>query len=110
MNNGRQARILTAFMDRFKIPYTLCFGNHDCELGAFVIRTSLLIYLLRENIVYSLKVTDIFTEWGISLLILLMIIIKLCFRLLCLTLICMVMEAGSTADLIVYTRIRLNGV
>ena len=35
MNNGRQARILTAFMDRFKIPYTLCFGNHDCELGAF---------------------------------------------------------------------------
>ena len=23
MNNGRQARILTAFMDRFKIPYTL---------------------------------------------------------------------------------------
>lgn len=35
INNGRQARILTAFMDRFKIPYTLCFGNHDCELGAF---------------------------------------------------------------------------
>ncbi len=34
MNNRRQAQKLIAFMDAFAIPYTLVFGNHDCEIGA----------------------------------------------------------------------------
>lgn len=34
MNNRRQAKKLTAFLDRFGIPYTMVFGNHDCEMGA----------------------------------------------------------------------------
>ena len=110
MNNGRQARILTAFMDRFKIPYTLCFGNHDCELGAFCNKDELADIFAEGKYCIFTKGNRYIYGVGNSLLILLMIIIKLCFRLLCLTLICMVMEAGSTADLIVYTRIRLNGV
>lgn len=32
LNNRRQAKRLTKFLDRFEIPYTLVFGNHDCEL------------------------------------------------------------------------------
>lgn len=32
LDNGRQARKLMEFLDRFEIPYTLVFGNHDCEL------------------------------------------------------------------------------
>ena len=34
MNNGKQARKLMSFLDRFAIPYTLVFGNHDCEMGS----------------------------------------------------------------------------
>lgn len=34
MNNGKQARKLIAFLDGFQIPYTMVFGNHDCEMGA----------------------------------------------------------------------------
>ena len=34
MNNRKQANKLMAFFDRLKIPYTLVFGNHDCELGS----------------------------------------------------------------------------
>lgn len=34
MNNEKQARKLIAFMDDFQIPYTMVFGNHDCEMGA----------------------------------------------------------------------------
>lgn len=34
MNNGRQAKKLMAFLDGFEIPYTLVFGNHDCEIGS----------------------------------------------------------------------------
>lgn len=34
LNNGRQARKLMAFLDGFEIPYTLVFGNHDCEMGS----------------------------------------------------------------------------
>ena len=34
MNNGKQAKKLMTFLDGFKIPYTLVFGNHDCELGS----------------------------------------------------------------------------
>lgn len=33
-NNRMQARKLMAFLDGFEIPYTLVFGNHDCEIGA----------------------------------------------------------------------------
>lgn len=33
-NNRRQAQKLTAFLDDFEIPYTMVFGNHDCELGS----------------------------------------------------------------------------
>ena len=33
-NNRMQARKLMAFLDGFEIPYTLVFGNHDCELGS----------------------------------------------------------------------------
>lgn len=33
-NNRRQAKELTAFLDSFAIPYTMVFGNHDCEMGA----------------------------------------------------------------------------
>lgn len=33
-NNRRQAEKLLAFLDGFAIPYTLVFGNHDCEIGA----------------------------------------------------------------------------
>lgn len=32
MNNRKQAQKLTGFLDHFEIPYTLVFGNHDCEL------------------------------------------------------------------------------
>lgn len=35
MNNKRQANFLIHFMDSFKIPYTMVFGNHDSEIGAF---------------------------------------------------------------------------
>lgn len=34
MNNRKQAKKLMAFLDSFEIPYTLVFGNHDCELGS----------------------------------------------------------------------------
>ena len=33
-DNRRQAMRLVEFLDGFAIPYTLVFGNHDCELGA----------------------------------------------------------------------------
>lgn len=33
MNNKKQAERFIRFIDRFKIPYTLVFGNHDCEMG-----------------------------------------------------------------------------
>ena len=33
-NNRRQARKLMDFLDGFAIPYTLVFGNHDCEIGS----------------------------------------------------------------------------
>lgn len=32
LNNRKQAIKLMEFLDRFEIPYTLVFGNHDCEL------------------------------------------------------------------------------
>ena len=32
LNNRKQAQKLTEFLDRFEIPYTLVFGNHDCEM------------------------------------------------------------------------------
>lgn len=32
LNNRKQAKKLMEFLDRFAIPYTLVFGNHDCEL------------------------------------------------------------------------------
>lgn len=32
LNNGKQAKKLTEFLDGFGLPYTLVFGNHDCEL------------------------------------------------------------------------------
>lgn len=31
LNNRKQAQKLTEFLDRFEVPYTLVFGNHDCE-------------------------------------------------------------------------------
>lgn len=34
MNNKKQAQRLLAFLDGFQIPYTLVFGNHDCEMGS----------------------------------------------------------------------------
>lgn len=34
INNRKQAKRLMAFLDSFEIPYTLVFGNHDCELGS----------------------------------------------------------------------------
>ena len=34
MNNGMQAAKLMKFLDGFEIPYTLVFGNHDCEMGS----------------------------------------------------------------------------
>ena len=34
MDNRKQAEKLMAFLDGFEIPYTLVFGNHDCELGS----------------------------------------------------------------------------
>lgn len=33
-NNGKQAKKLLAFLDGFQIPYTMVFGNHDCEMGS----------------------------------------------------------------------------
>lgn len=32
LNNGKQAKRLMEFLDGFQLPYTLVFGNHDCEL------------------------------------------------------------------------------
>ncbi len=32
LNNRKQAQKLMEFLDGFEIPYTLVFGNHDCEL------------------------------------------------------------------------------
>ena len=34
LNNRKQAKKLMAFLDGFQIPYTLVFGNHDCEMGS----------------------------------------------------------------------------
>lgn len=34
LDNEKEARKLTAFMDAFKTPYALIFGNHDTEMGA----------------------------------------------------------------------------
>lgn len=34
LNNRNQAKKLMAFLDSFEIPYTLVFGNHDCEIGS----------------------------------------------------------------------------
>ena len=34
MDNRKEARKFLAFMDSFQIPYTMVFGNHDCEMGA----------------------------------------------------------------------------
>lgn len=34
MNNRKQAQKLLEFLDSFQIPYTLVFGNHDCEMGS----------------------------------------------------------------------------
>lgn len=34
MNNRKQAKKLMAFLDGFQIPYTMVFGNHDCEMGS----------------------------------------------------------------------------
>ena len=33
-NNRKQANKLLEFLDSFEIPYTLVFGNHDCEIGS----------------------------------------------------------------------------
>lgn len=35
LNNRKQAKKLLQFLDGFQIPYTLVFGNHDCEMGSF---------------------------------------------------------------------------
>lgn len=35
MNNGKEAKELTKFMDAFQIPYVIVLGNHDAEKGAF---------------------------------------------------------------------------
>lgn len=32
LNNRKQAQKLVAYLDRFEIPYTMVFGNHDCEM------------------------------------------------------------------------------
>ena len=34
MNNRREAERFIKFMDGFEVPYTMVFGNHDCEMGA----------------------------------------------------------------------------
>ena len=34
LNNRKQAKKLIAFLDTFEIPYTMVFGNHDCEMGS----------------------------------------------------------------------------
>ena len=34
LDNRLQAKRFIAFMDRFEIPYTMVFGNHDTEMGA----------------------------------------------------------------------------
>lgn len=34
LNNRKQAGKLIKFMDEFHIPYSLVFGNHDCEMGS----------------------------------------------------------------------------
>lgn len=34
LNNRKQAKKLMGFLDKFEIPYTLVFGNHDCEMGS----------------------------------------------------------------------------
>ena len=34
MNNRKQAQKLLEFLDSFQIPYTLVFGNYDCEMGS----------------------------------------------------------------------------
>ena len=34
LNNRKQAEKLMAFLDDFETPYTLVFGNHDCEMGS----------------------------------------------------------------------------
>ena len=41
LNNRRQMQRLVAFMDGFKIPYSMIFGNHDVELGSKVGREEL---------------------------------------------------------------------
>ena len=67
MNNKKQAERFIRFIDRFKIPYTLVFGNHDCEMGANVVVSSLQIFLQMENIVSFQKEEKIYLALAISL-------------------------------------------
>ena len=67
MNNKKQAERFIRFIDRFKIPYTLVFGNHDCEMVQNVVVSSLQIFLQKENIVYFQKEEKIYLALAISL-------------------------------------------
>lgn len=47
-DNRRQAIRFTEFMDSFAIPYTMVFGNHDCEMGATCKKRSLRRFTNRD--------------------------------------------------------------
>lgn len=61
MNNKKQAERFIRFIDRFKIPYTLVFGNHDCEMGAKCGREQLAdIFTKGKYCIFSKGRKDIF--------------------------------------------------
>ena len=70
MNNRKQAQKLLEFLDSFQIPYTLVFGNHDCEMGSTCNKEQLSDILPRAN-TRSLPKADmnearlLFPAWGI---------------------------------------------
>ena len=61
MNNKKQAERFIRFIDRFKIPYTLVFGNHDCEMCAKCGREQLAdIFTKGKYCIFSKGRKDIF--------------------------------------------------
>ena len=108
MNNKKQAERFIRFIDRFKIPYTLVFGNHDCEMGAKCGREQLAdIFTKGKYCIFSKGRKDIFgvgnffinlTDKQENVLMPLVMLDSNCMA-----------TAGFSADLTVYMRTRLSG-
>ena len=60
MNNRREAERFIKFMDGFEVPYTMVFGNHDCEMGAVCGKDELAdIFMKGRYCIFSKGIADI---------------------------------------------------